>query len=447
MAAWLQLASSPRLRDRIGLRFRNRDEMHANFRTTGSARSHWKRKMNNRSTKTQASRLSRRQAGRIPGSLALAGLLLASAIVAQSADDIPDVSFKDYDPPSTLVVPGNEVTRARYPFIDVHNHQRSLNEQSLETLVAEMDKLNMAVMVNLSGRGFRRVERADGSFEFGFQDGKYLAASAQMIAQYQPGKVVLFTNLDTSGIDDPDWSQQAVAQLERDYESGARGLKIYKSLGLSSTDSKGQRIAVDDPRIDPVWARCGELGIPVLIHTGEPAPFWSPRDKNNERLLELIEKPDRYRGGDPDLPSFEEVMAEQHAVFRRHKNTKFINAHLGWMGNDLGRLGKLLDEMPNVYTEIGAVLAELGRQPRFAREWLIRYQDRVMFGKDSWNPEEYHTYFRVLETADDYFPYYRRRHAFWRMYGLDLPDEVLKKLYYKNALEVIPGIDRSLFPE
>ena len=140
-------------------------------------------------------------------------------------------------------------------------------------------------------------------------------------------------------------------------------------------------------------------------------------------------------------------MGEQHDLFRRHPDTKFINAHLGWLGNDLGKLGELMDEMPNLYTEIGAVLAELGRQPRFARKWLEQYQDRVMFGKDSWNPEEYHVYFRTLETDDDYFPYYRRRHAFWRIYGLDLSDEVLKKIYYKNALAVIPGIDASLFPE
>ena len=229
-----------------------------------------------------------------------------------------------------------------------------------------------------------------------------------------------------------------------DVANGAQGLKIYKSLGLNSKDSDGYRIAVNDPRLDPVWAKCGELGIPVLIHTGEPAPFWQPKDAHNERLLELIEKPERYR--DPEVfPSWEEVMGEQHDMFRAHPETTFINAHLGWMGNDLEALGRLLDELPNMYTEIGAVLAELGRQPRFAREWLIKYQDRLLFGKDSWKPEEYYVYFRVLETADDYFDYYRRRHAFWKMYGLDLPDEVLKKIYFENALEVIPGIDSSLF--
>jgi predicted TIM-barrel fold metal-dependent hydrolase len=140
------------------------------------------------------------------------------------------------------------------------------------------------------------------------------------------------------------------------------------------------------------------------------------------------------------------LIGEQHHVFRKHPRTKFIDAHLGWMGGDLARLGKLLDELPNVYTEIGAVLAEIGRQPRFAREWFLKYQDRVMFGKDTWEPSEYHVYFRVLESADEYFDYYRKRHAFWKMYGLALPDDVLKKLYYKNALRVIPGLDPAGFP-
>jgi predicted TIM-barrel fold metal-dependent hydrolase len=138
-------------------------------------------------------------------------------------------------------------------------------------------------------------------------------------------------------------------------------------------------------------------------------------------------------------------MGEQHRVFEKHRGTTFINAHLGWMGGDLAELGRLLDKMPNMYTEIGAVLAELGRQPRFARQWFIRYQDRVLFGKDSYAPSEYPTYFRVLESSDEYFDYYRRRHAFWKMYGLDLPDEVLKKLYYKNALRIVPGFDAKHF--
>lgn len=357
-----------------------------------------------------------------------------------------EVSFQDYDPPSTLVVPGQQVGRAKFPFIDVHNHQSQMPDQDLQALVAEMDKLNMAVMVNLSGRGFKRIEAKDGSVRFALQDGDYLKRAIRHATASTPGRFAVFTNLDPANIDAPGWTEGAVKQLVTDVQNGANGLKIYKSLGLTTKDSSGRRVPVDDPRLDPIWAKCGELGIPVLIHTGEPAQFWLPKNAKNERLLELMQKPERYR--DPaEYPPWEQIMSEQHNVFRKHPETTFINAHLGWMGNDLGRLGKLMDELPNMHTEIGAVPAELGRQPRFAREWFIKYQDRVMFGKDSWQPAEYHTYFRVLESADEYFDYYRRRHAFWKMYGLNLPDEVLKKLYYKNALRVIPGIDASLFPE
>ena len=189
-----------------------------------------------------------------------------------------------------------------------------------------------------------------------------------------------------------------------------------------------------------------QLKIPVLIHTAEPASFFEPQDRFNERWLELKQFPKRARPPD-QYPPWETLIAEQHRLFARHSNTIFIDAHLGWMGGNLARLGRLLDERPNVYTEIGAVLAELGRQPRFAREWFIKHQDRVLFGKDTWAPEEYHVYFRVLETADEYFDYYRKRHAFWKMYGLALPDEVLKKVYYRNALRILPSIDASAFPK
>ncbi len=334
-----------------------------------------------------------------------------------------------YEPISTLKVPEHKPTRARFPFIDVHNHQWIMPVQSLDNLVTEMDSLNMGVMVNLSG--FR---------------GKVLAWSLDNVNKNYPDRFVIFLNIDFEKLDDEGWPAEALTMLEEGVKQGVKGLKVYKGLGLTDKDNEGNRIAVDDPRLDPIWAKCGELGIPVLIHSGEPGSFWNPKDKNNERWLELKQEPDRYR--DPKkYPSFEEIMAEQHHVFRRHPQTKFINAHLGWFGNDLARLGKLLDELPNVYTELGAVLAELGRQPAFARAWMIQYQDRVMFGKDTYKKEEYYTYFRVLETGDEYFDYYRKRHAHWKMYGLELPDSVLRKVYYQNALNVIPGIDRSLFQE
>jgi uncharacterized protein len=335
------------------------------------------------------------------------------------------LDVENYEPISTLKVVEHHPTRSKFPFIDVHNHQFTMPIQNLEKLVKDMDDLNMSVMVNLSG--FR---------------GKYLEWSLDNVNEHYSNRFVLFMNIDFEQLDDEGWPNETLLMMEEGVKMGVKGLKVYKNLGLTETDNEGKRIAVDDPRLDPIWAKCGELGIPVLIHTGEPAAFWKPKDKYNERWLELKQFPSRYK--DPDKnPSFETLMAEQHNVFRKHSETKFIAAHLGWYGNDLARLGKLLDEMPNVYTEIGAVLAELGRQPVTAREWLIQYQDRVMMGKDTYKKEEYYTYFRVLETKDEYFDYYRKRHAHWKMYGLNLPDSVLKKVYYQNAHNVIPGIDGS----
>ena len=354
--------------------------------------------------------------------------------------------IEEYDPPSSLVVPQHPLTNAKYPFIDVHNHQWNMSSENLVEVINDMDKLNMAVMVNLSGRGFTRVETEPGKFKYRMKDSKFLKASIKNVSELNPGKFIIFTNIDFYGFGEEGWIERALKELEDDVKSGANGLKIYKNLGLTLKDNNGNRVPTDDTRLDPIWQKCAELGIPVLIHTGEPFQFWQPKDKNNERWLELKQKPNRYR--DPkEYPPWEQIMEEQHNIFRKNKSTIFINAHLGWLGNDLARLGKLMDEIPNMYTEIGAVLAELGRQPRFAREWFIKYQDRIMFGKDSWNPEEYYVYFRVLETEDEYFDYYRMRHAFWKMYGLGLPDEVLKKLYYKNALRIIPGIDKTLFPD
>ena len=354
--------------------------------------------------------------------------------------------FEDYDPPSSLVVPQHPLTSAKFPFIDVHNHQWNMSKENLAEVINDMDKLNMVVMVNLSGRGFTRVETEPGKFEYRLKDSEFLKESIKNVSELKQGRFIIFTNMDFYDFGEEGWIERTLKELEDDVKSGANGLKIYKNLGLTLKDGNDERVAVDDRRLEPIWEKCGELGIPVLIHTGEPFQFWQPKDKNNERWLELKQKPNRYR--DPEIfPSWEQVMGEQQNVFRKHPNTIFINAHLGWLGNDLAKLGKLMDELPNMYTEIGAVLAELGRQPRFAREWFIKYQNRIMFGKDSWNPEEYYVYFRVLETEDEYFEYYRKRHAFWKMYGLDLPDDVLKKIYYKNALRIIPGIDKNLFPD
>lgn len=365
----------------------------------------------------------------------LAGFCLGLVVSSTWAQERPldmKMDFEAYDPPSSLVVAEHRVTRAKFPFIDIHNHQFDMSPGRLKDLVVKMDQLNMAVMINLSGRGRGSADHLQKGFE-------------NIQATY-PDRFVNFTNVNFDDMDHRDWTKRTVRQLEEDVKlRGAKGLKIYKSLGMFTQDSKGNRISIDDVRIDPVWAKCGELGIPVLIHAADPPQFWQPIDNKNERWLELKLHPGRRHDTDP--VKWETIIAEQHNVFRKHPKTKFINAHLGWFGSNLAKLGELMETFPNMYTEIGAVIAELGRQPRAAKAFLTKYQDRVLFGKDSWVPEEYETYFRVLETEDEYFPYHKRYHAFWRMYGIGLPDDVLKKIYYKNALQLLPNMDASKYPE
>jgi len=352
--------------------------------------------------------------------------------VAQEKPLEMKMDFEEYDPPTSLKVESHRLTRAKFPFIDIHNHQGNMNSSDFKDLISKMDALNMAVMINLSGRGFR-------------SSGDHLEKSIENINNRFPKRFVLFTNVDFNDIDNPEWGARTVKQLEADVKRGAKGLKIYKSLGIHSKDSKGNRIPIDDPRIDPVWAKCGELGIPVLIHSADPKQFWDPIDNQNERWLELKTHPGRRY--DSSFAPWQTIINEQHNIFKKHPKTIFINAHLGWYGNDLQKLGSLMDLYPNMYTEIGAVIAELGRQQRAAKAFLTKYQDRVLFGKDSWVPEEYETYFRVLETEDEYFPYHKRYHAFWRMYGIGLPDDILKKIYYKNALRILPNMDKNQFPK
>ena len=354
------------------------------------------------------------------------GTICALPLQAQR-EEVPPMSIEAYAPRSTLIVPENPVDRARFPFVDVHLHLNALMPRSqLDQLIVDMDQLNLTVGVNLSG----------GS-------GDRLANQVRTFEEAYPGRFAVFTNIDFSQIDDPNFGAIAAAQIERDVEAGAKGIKIFKSLGLWTAGASGQRIQVDDPRLGPIWTKAGQLGIPVLIHSADPKEFWADMDVNNERWLELKLRPQRKQEAPP---TWEQVISEQLNMFRKHPETTFIAAHLAWMGNDLGRLARTLDEIPNMNVGLGAVIYEPGRQPSFAREFFIKYQDRILMGKDSWAPEEYPTYFRVLESNDEYFPYYRKYHAFWRMYGLGLPDEVLRKVYYKNALRIIPGLDTSRFP-
>lgn len=369
-----------------------------------------------------------RRVGRPARRVATVGLRLLGAALALLSAGAPaqTLSVEEWQPRSTLVVEEHPVPRAKFPVIDVHSHhRRSTQPERLAQIVAEMDDLNLAVLVNLSGGFGERLRETVRNFR-----GRY------------PERFAVFANPDFRGIGSAGWAERAVRQLEADVEAGAQGLKIFKNFGMTVRDSAGKRVRVDAPAMDPLWQACARLGIPVLIHVADPAEFWSPHDRFNERWLELKLRPGRKR---PAQPSFEDLIGERDRLLARHPKVRFILAHLAWHGHDLGRLGMLLDRFPNVSVDIAAVLYELGRIPFSGRDFLIRYQDRVLFGKDSYQPDEFPYYWRVLETRDEYFEYYRRYHAHWRLYGLGLPDEALRSIYYRNALRLIPGIDASAF--
>ena len=373
--------------------------------------------------------------GLVITALALVGGLVAiitpmpQAQRDQRRADNPALTVEEYTPRSTLVVDEHLVPRAKYPVIDVHSHHRSPSESRWAEIVTEMDALNLQVLVNLSG-----------GFGSGLQQ-----KIATITESPVPDRMVFFANLNFGRGVYPGFGEDAATQLEEDVAAGAVGLKFFKNFGIDVRDQNDQRVPVDHPELDPVFEMCARLDIPVLIHVGEPSEFYQPVDQFNERWLELTLLPGR-RMPASHYPSFDEMMAERDRLFAKHPNTRFIAAHFGWHANDLGRLGRLLDRLPNVYAETAAILYELGRQPRAARQFFIDYQDRVLFGKDTYRADEFPYYWRTLETADEYFDYYRHYHAFWKLYGMDLPDDVLKKVYYANALKVVPGIPNDQFP-
>jgi predicted TIM-barrel fold metal-dependent hydrolase len=344
--------------------------------------------------------------------------------------EFPPPSIIDYKPKSTLVVPAHPVPRAKFPVIDIHSHQPApISAEQLDTVVKSMDPLNLRILVNASGAtGDRLVQ-----------------SIAAIKNSPHKDRMVMFTNINFNNVD-AGFPQRIVQQLEADARNGALGVgEIMKNFGLRARKADGSRLKIDDPMLDPIWEACARLNLAVLIHTADPQEFFEPITFTNERWLELALYSDR-RYPSPQFPSFETINTERDNLFRRHPKTKFIMAHLGWHANNLGRVAKMFDEMPNVYGEVGAVLYDLGRQPRAAHDFLVKYQDRVLFGKDSYQPDEFPYYWRVFETADEYFDYYRDYHAFWKLYGLALPDPVLRKLYYQNALKLVPGIPKTGFP-
>ena len=351
-----------------------------------------------------------------------------------------ELSLDAFRPKPMLNVEQHLLTRAKFPVVDVHVHPRIRLRHSpnlLAGFVKLMDAQNIAVCVSLDG----------GLGEALKEHRKYLWTDYR-------DRFVIFANIDWQGTGKrdepatwdcqrPDFPRRMADALADAKQQGASGLKVFKMLGLGYQNPDGSLIRVDDPRWDPIWQACGELGFPVLIHTADPKAFFLPIDETNERWEELKRHPDWSFHG-PRFPSYEELLEQFIAVVKRHPKTTFIGAHVASSSEDLGQVGEWLDAYPNLYVDIAARIAELGRQPYTARKFFERYADRILFATDGPRVAERLNYhWRFMETLDEYFPYAENEfppQGFWRIYGLGLPDEVLRKVYYQNAERLIPGV-------
>src|SRR5467141_3624819 len=359
------------------------------------------------------------------------------------------LQLADFQPRSMLHVPETKVPRSRYPVIDIHTHlsfaAKSANGVGIgeamkylttaEAALQLMDRKNIRIMVNLTGGVGKGLDKTIDKFQ-----------------KPHPDRFVVFTEPWWERTNQPGYSQFQADEIARAHKAGARGLKVLKTLGLYLREgiSQGPLVKIDDPRFDSMWEACGSLGIPVAIHVSDPEAFFLPIDRFNERFEELNNHPDWSFHGH-DFPSNAELLEARNRVISKHPKTQFIVLHVGNNAENLGYVGECMDRFPNMAVELGARVGELGRQPRMSRKFFEKYQDRIIFGTDAVpngtdTPQQifgdalYEIYFRFLETEDEYFDYAPAPippQGRWQIYGIGLPDVILKKVYYENAAQLL----------
>lgn len=385
--------------------------------------------------------------------------VLAGAACERAAPDRPPppeavppdgsarVALDEFSPRSTLRVSETLVERPRFPVIDVHGHvtwssvplgpepfgERVDFYGQPESLLPVMDAKGVRTLVNLTG---------------GIADG--LEETLARLDRAHPGRFLSFTEPSWNSFERPDFSPYQADRIAQAAAAGARGVKVTKTLGLYLREriTEGPLVAVDDPRFDAMWETCAGLGLPVAIHVSDPEAFFLPIDRFNERYEELHHHPDWSFHG-RDFPSHRDLIDARNRLFARHPKTTFLALHVGHHAENLALVGESLDRFPNMFVEIGARIGELGRQPRAARAFFSDYRDRILFGTDAvpspagdatpqqvFGPALYEIYYRFLETEDEYFDYAPAPvppQGRWRIYGLGLDDEVLRKVYHQNA--------------
>jgi predicted TIM-barrel fold metal-dependent hydrolase len=355
-------------------------------------------------------------------SLTAFSLMASTFALAEPPSDIRELKLKDWAPRSMMATKTTKVDKPMFPVIDDHNHlgtgKAFLTPQRVAHYLAEMDAAGVRTVVNLDGMW-----------------GQALKETLDALDNAHPGRFLTFAQINFDGIDDADWSEREAKRLEESFKAGAKGLKFHKSLGLGVRHKDGTLMKVDDPKMDPIMAVCAKYNKPIMIHTADPSAFFTPLNQFNERWHELNEHPDwLFYGG--DYPTQKELLDQLMRLVARNPKTTFIGAHFGCYAENVAQVAEWLDKYPNFTIDIDARISELGRQPYTTRKFLIKYQDRVMFGTDTTcNRESYRVYYRFLETDDEYFDCAASHHlqGFWMIYGVFLPKDVLEKLYNKNA--------------
>jgi predicted TIM-barrel fold metal-dependent hydrolase len=399
------------------------------------------------------SKLNRRRWLESLGTAAVASALPSPALSAQLKS--PEgagqmkLDLSDFRPKSILHVPVTKVEKSRYPVIDIHTHlsirAKDVNGVGIgekmdflatpETLLPVMDRRNIKILVNLTG----------GS-------GKGLEETLQRFDKTHPDRFISFTEPTWDHSNQPDYPKFQADEIEKAHRAGARGLKVLKTLGLylRETVTEGQLVKIDDPRFDPMWESCGALGMPVAIHVSDPEAFFLPTDGTNERFEELNNHPDWSFHG-RDFPSNMELLEARNRMIAKHPKTQFIVLHVGNDAENLPYVSECMDRFPNMTVETAARIGELGRQPRMSRKFFDKYQDRILFGTDAvpngtdtpqqiYGDELYEIYYRFLETEDEYFEYAPASvppQGRWQIYGIGLPDNILKKVYNENAARLL----------
>lgn len=370
--------------------------------------------------------------------LMLASLVACTPLSApwnsHAQDDIRALPLKDWEPRSMLVTKATVVEKPRFPVIDIHNHlgggRQTLTPERVQRYLTEMDEAGVRMVINLDGGWGDRLNETIAALEGA-----------------HPGRFATFALVNFDGIDDADWSQREAQRLEASFLAGAKGLKIDKRLGLRYRYKSGELMPVDDPKLDAVWQVCAKHRRPVVIHVSDPAAFFTPLDRFNERWHELNANPNWLFFGE-QYPARQTILDQLHRVIERHPQTTFINTHFGNNAEDLAAVGAMLDKYPNMHVDFDARISELGRQPYTARKFFIKYQDRILFGTDTTpRRDAFRIYYRFLETDDEYFDSAASHHrqGFWMIYGIFLPADVLEKIYYRNA-ERLLGLSHETSP-